>query len=126
MLIWMLLAMAVHFAGVFLPSLFLLPRIGVPAYAGSRDNDPEPTAMQARSARAVRNMQESLPVFLALALLALIVPDADAAQGLLGAQLFVIARALYLPLYVFAVPYVRSGMWTLGFVGLVMMVLSLV
>lgn len=126
MLTWILLGLGVHFAGVFLPSTMLLPRVGVSAYAGSRDNDPEPTAMQGRAMRAVRNMQESLPAFLALAILALITPDADIARALLGAQLFVVARAVYLPLYVFAVPFVRSLVWTAGFIGLVLMALALV
>ncbi len=125
MLTWILLGLAVHFAGVFLPSTILLPRIGLPAYAGSRDNDPEPLPMQARAMRAVRNMQESLPAFLTLGVLALILPDTDMASALLGAQLFVVARAVYLPLYVFAVPYARSLVWTVGFVGLVMMALAL-
>lgn len=125
MLTWILLGLGVHFAGVFLPSTMLLPRIGVAAYAGSRDADPEPLIKQARASRAVRNMQESLPAFLVLAVLALIVPDADSAQAVLGAQLFVIARAAYLPLYVFAVPFIRSMVWTVGFVGLIMMTLAL-
>ncbi len=125
MLTWILLGLGVHFVGVFLPSTILLPRIGVSAYAGSRDNDPEPTVMQARAMRAVRNMLESLPAFLALAVLALITTDANTTQALLGAQLFVVARAAYLPLYVFAVPFVRSLVWTVGFIGLVIMTLAL-
>ncbi len=125
MLTWILLGLGVHFAGVFLPSTILLPRIGVSAYAGSRDNDPEPLVTQARASRAVRNLQESLPAFLTLGVLALILPDTDMASALLGAQLFVVARAVYLPLYVFAVPYARSLVWTVGFVGLVMMALAL-
>lgn len=125
MLTWILLGLGVHYAGVFLPSTILLPRIGVTAYAGSRDDDPEPLVTQARAQRAVRNMQESLPAFLALSLLALILTDTNMDQAILGAQLFVVARAVYLPLYVFAVPFLRSMVWTVGFIGLVLMMLAL-
>jgi uncharacterized MAPEG superfamily protein len=125
MLTWILLGLGVHYAGVFLPSTILLPRIGVTAYAGSRDDDPEPLVTQARAQRAVRNMQESLPAFLALSLLALNLTDTNMDQAILGAQLFVVARAVYLPLYVFAVPFLRSMVWTVGFIGLVLMMLAL-
>ncbi len=126
MIFWILSAIALYTIGLFLPSLLLLPRIGISAYVGSRDNEPEPSALHARVKRAHRNMMESLPVFLALAVLALVVPDADLAQAILGAQVFVLARVAFLPLYLAAVPWARSVAWIAGFVGLIMMAMALI
>ena len=50
---------------------------------------------------------------------------ADQAQALMGAKVFVIARLVYLPLYMLAVPVARSAVWTAGFAGLIVMGLAL-
>jgi len=125
MLFWIICALLLYYVGVFLPSLFLVPRIGVPSYLGSRDSEPEPTVLQARATRATANLQENLAPFLALAILAMVLPQADQAQALMGAKVFVIARLVYLPLYMLAVPVARSAVWTAGFAGLIVMGLAL-
>jgi len=126
MTIWILLALLVYYAGVFLPSLFLIPRIGLGRYLGSRDGDPEPGKMASRAKRAHGNLHENLAPFLVLGVLAMIVPDTDMAAALLGAKVFVIARAVYLPLYFLAVPLVRSAAFLAGLVGMLMMALALI
>lgn len=126
MLTWILLALVVYYAGVFLPSLFLIPRIGVASYLASRDGDPDPNAMHGRAKRATRNALENLAPFLALGVLALVVPDTDMDMATLGAQLYVFGRAAFLPIYIFAVPVLRSVAFTTGFVGMVMMALALI
>lgn len=126
MLTWIFFALLLYYAGVFLPSAFLIPRIGVGRYLASRDADPDPTVMQGRAKRASSNFLENLAPFLALAILAMILPDADMAQATLGAQLFVLARLAYLPLYMLAVPVARSAAWTLGFVGLIILAFALI
>ena len=42
-----------------------------------------------------------------------------------GAGLYVAGRALYVPLYVAGVPVLRSLIWTVAFVGLLMVVVAL-
>jgi uncharacterized MAPEG superfamily protein len=126
MLIWILLVLILYYAGLFLPSMFLIPRIGIGAYLGSRDGDPVPLAVQARAQRAHRNFQENLAPFMGLAALALIVPDVNVEQANLGATVFFFARLVYLPTYLMAVPVVRSAAYTVGFVGLILMGLALV
>jgi uncharacterized MAPEG superfamily protein len=126
MVTWILLALVVYYAGVFLPSLFLIPRIGVVSYMASRDGDPEPGVMHARAKRATRNALENLAPFLGLGVLALVVPDTDMDMAILGAQLYVFGRAAFLPIYVFAVPVVRSLAFTTSMVGMVMMALALI
>ncbi len=126
MLAWILLTLALYYVGVFLPSLFLIPRIGLIAYLGSRDTDPDPVVMQARAQRATRNFQENLAPFLALAVLAMLLPESDNGTALLGAQLFFFGRLAYLPLYLVAIPMLRSTAFTVGFVGLILMALALI
>ncbi|WP_368184959.1 MAPEG family protein [Aestuariibius sp. HNIBRBA575] len=126
MLSWIFLALILYYVGLFLPSLFLIPQIGVPAYMGSRDSVPEPSPMHSRAQRATRNMLENLVPFLALAVLAMVLPEADMDGAIQGAALFVLARAAYLPLYLLAVPWVRSLAWTVAWIGLILMALALI
>ncbi len=91
---------------------------------GPRDTVLEKSVASQRCGRAQRNMEESLFFFLPLALLLIITDKADG-WGLTGALIFVIARAAYLPVYFMGVFALRTLVWTVGTVGLVMMVLRL-
>jgi len=125
MVTWLLLGMALYLLGAYLPSLMLISGIGVGKYLGSRDEEPTQGLVHGRALRAHRNFTENLPVFLALGILSLVVADADTGQALLGAQLFVLSRPVYLALYLRAVPVARSGAFLVGWVGLIMMALAL-
>lgn len=125
MTLWILLALALYYTYLFVPALMLFGRVGLGAYMGSRDNDPTPTILQDRAKRAHRNYLENLPVFAALALLAMIAPETDTNLATFGAAIFVIARAVYLPLYVMAVPAIRSATWIASLVGLGMIAFAI-
>jgi uncharacterized MAPEG superfamily protein len=77
-----------------------------------------------RAARALANMQEALPVFLALALLNLIVGTA-AGMAITGAIVFLIARTLYTAIYIAGIPVLRTLVWVAGWVGLILMLVPL-
>jgi uncharacterized MAPEG superfamily protein len=94
------------------------------AALGPRDQPPPQTVIGARAERALANMQEALPVFLALALLNLILGTA-ASMAVTGATLFFVARLLYVPAYLLGVPVLRTLIWMAGMVGLVMMLIPL-
>lgn len=126
MTFWILAAVAVHYVAVFLPALFVLSGLGLGGYLGSRDAEPEPGPYHGRAQRALRNAQESFAAFIGLALLSMIVPGTDAGLATTGAAAYVLARAAYLPLYVLAVPAVRSGAWMISIVGLIMIAASLI
>jgi uncharacterized MAPEG superfamily protein len=91
---------------------------------GSRDNLPPQTTVGARAERALANLQEALPVFLALALLNLIVQTAGD-MAVMGATIFLVARVLYLPAYLSGVFALRSLVWGVSLIGLVMMLMPL-
>jgi len=92
---------------------------------GNRDEMPEHTAVSARLDRAKNNMMEALPIFLGLALLALL-KNGDSSAANTGALVFLVARILYVPAYASGIRAVRSIFWLAGMIGLVMMAVTLV
>ena len=92
---------------------------------GNRDNLPEMSVVAGRLDRAKNKMMEALPIFLALALLALI-KGGDTSQVAHAALIFLIARVVYVPAYVSGVRMVRSLVWLVGVASLVMMALPMI
>ena len=91
---------------------------------GNRDFQRPLTVVGQRASRALANMHEALPVFLALALMNMIVGTAgDTATT--GAVIFLVARALYVAIYMAGIPVVRTLAWAAGWVGLVLMLMPL-
>lgn len=125
MLIWILLGIVVYLANVFLPTILFLPAEGLIKHIGSRDNMPEPSVLVSRARRALANFQENLPIFLALGLMVLIVNPENMAQAILGAQIFVVSRIAYIILYMISIPMTRTMAYGAGFVGMVLMALSM-
>ena len=87
---------------------------------GNRDHMRPLTVIGHRAARALANMQEAMPVFLGLALMNMIVTP-EAASAITGATVFLVARALYVAVYIAGVAVVRTLLWGVSWVGLVMM-----
>ena len=77
-----------------------------------------------RAARALANMHEALPVFLALALMDMIAGTAGS-MACTGAMIFLGARVIYVPLYMAGIPALRSLAWAIGWVGLILMAIPL-
>jgi uncharacterized MAPEG superfamily protein len=90
---------------------------------GNRDHMRPLTVVGERATRALANLQEAMPVFLALALLNMIVGTAPAAVT--GATVFLVARVLYAVVYVAGIPVVRTLIWGASWVGLAMMIAPL-
>jgi len=100
-------------------------QVGLPALAGNRDGLPPITGWAARAARAHRNMLESLVLFAALVLVAHVGGKANATTAL-GCELFFWARLIYVPVYLIGIPWVRTGVWAVSIVGLVLIFAQLV
>src|ERR1700741_3574606 len=78
---------------------------GLPWAAGPRDDPGAPMGkMGGRLERAYRNFLETFPLFAAAVLLAHAL-DKTNHTSVLGAQVYVWARLLYIPAYVFAIPF---------------------
>jgi uncharacterized MAPEG superfamily protein len=92
-----------------------------PAYnIGSRDAPAPPvTVLTARLQRAFGNYRESF-VYFAVAVLLVTFLNKTSATTALGAQIYFWARLLYIPAYASGIPVVRTVLWTISVIGLVM------
>lgn len=99
-------------------------QVGLPPLIGNRDQELRYSGIAGRAQRAHRNMLESIVLFAALVLLAHIAGRANA-TALLGAQLFFWARLAYAVVYVVGIPYLRTGVWAISVVGMVLIFLQL-
>jgi uncharacterized MAPEG superfamily protein len=126
MIYWIFAALVVYVVHIYLPVLLFLPAEGFFARLGARDKMPEPSALAGRARRALVNLQENLPIFLTLAILAMIVTSTKTDLAVSGAMVFVLARAAYLPLYLISIPGLRSLAYLVSVIGLIMMIWALV
>ena len=97
-----------------------------PYLLGPRDDNRQSgNVMAGRLNRALENLLETYPAFVALAL-ALAVTGKTGGIAATGAWVWLIARVVYVPLYAFGVPAVRTLAWVVSVVGLLMMLVRLV
>lgn len=129
MVLLVLLVLALFVVQTLLPGRFREPAVDgtkgkLIENLGNRDHMRPLTVVGERAKRALENMHEALPVFLALALMNMIVGTA-AGLAITGATLFLIARVVYVGIYLAGVPVVRTLVWVVGWVGLAMMIAPL-
>lgn len=94
-------------------------QVGLPALAGNREGLPEITGWAGRAIRAHRNMLESLVLFAALVLVGQAAGKLDSTTAL-GAQLFIWARLAYAVVFLIGIPWLRTGVWFVSVVGLIL------
>jgi uncharacterized MAPEG superfamily protein len=122
--------LALYVAQTLLPAIcrYLLAGPGIGARLkialGPRDVQPPLPIVGARAERALTNMNEALPVFVVIALL-LVVRCVDDGLGIQGAWIFLISRIVYVPAYLAGVFALRSAIWVVSWVGLIMMIVAL-
>lgn len=109
---------------IFLQAFFVTKELGMRWNASARDTNERTTTLFAgRAERASANFRETYPAFLALMLLAEFQP-VDVMLTVAGGTIWAIARVIYLPLYMFGVPYIRSLVWLVSIAGLAIMLLA--
>jgi len=89
-----------------------------------RDEERQPNVLAGRLYRALFNLLETYPAFIALAL-ALVVTGKAGGLAATGAWIWLLARLVYVLLYAAGVPVLRTLAWTVSIVGLLMMLLRL-
>jgi len=99
-----------------------IAQVGLLPLVGNRENLPALEGWAGRAQRAHRNMLESLIIFAALVLVAQGKTNVATA---LGAQLFFWGRLAHAPVYVIGIPWLRTGLWGVSFVGLLQILLQL-
>ncbi|ART93298.1 putative MAPEG superfamily protein [Zymomonas mobilis] len=103
---------------IFLTAHFKTRQYGYKWNVSARDEALPPLSpMAGRLSRVQANLFETLPLFIA-ALLANLYLGHNGYYSELSAELYVASRLIYLPLYAFGVPYLRSIVWAIGIIGL--------
>ncbi len=110
---------ALAFVQMLISVVGAMLQVGLPALAGNREGQPEIMGWAGRAIRAHRNMLESLVLFAALVLVGHAAGKLNATTAL-GAQLFIWARLGYAAVYLVGVPWLRTGVWFVSVIGLVM------
>jgi len=112
-------------AQMFLASIPATMELGGPYQAGPRDEGKVAQGRFAgRAARAFRNLLETYPAFVALAL-ALAVTGKTGGYAATAAIIWLVARVLYAPLYIVEIPFARSIAWFVSLLALVAMLIRL-
>ncbi len=101
-----------------------LPQVGLTGLAGNRDKMPALEGLAGRALRAHYNMLENLPLFVALVLAAAVGGRANAMTAM-GAEIFFFARLVHAVIYLVGIPYLRTLIWLVSMIGLVMIFLQL-
>jgi uncharacterized MAPEG superfamily protein len=92
---------------------------------GARDEALPPlNPIAGRLARAQANFQETFPIAI-IALLGVVIADRTSAWTAVGGWIWLGARTIYLPLYGFGVPVVRTIVFVISLVGLGMVLTPL-
>jgi uncharacterized MAPEG superfamily protein len=122
MLAW---AIALGLVHLMLDATLKTSQRGLAWNASSRDGTPKPLeGVAGRVNRGFQNFLETFPMF-AAAVLAVVLLDRGDAQTALGAQLYFWARLAYIPAYASGIPYVRSAIWAVSLVGILMVLIAL-
>ncbi len=103
---------------VLLNVLTAMSQVGLMTLGGARDDMPPLTGVAGRVERALTNSVVAMALF-APAILILSAKDAFTGGTLLAAQIFLIARIAFVPIYAFAipVPFLRTTVWLAGFLA---------
>jgi uncharacterized MAPEG superfamily protein len=110
---------------ILLPAAGRTMEQGLSWNAGPRDGLPVRSGLiTARLERAQANLMETLPLFVGAVLIAHVIGE-DGPLTFWGTQAFFWARLVYIPLYAFGVPYVRSIVWLIATGGLVAVLAAL-
>ncbi|MEZ5784172.1 MAG: MAPEG family protein [Rhizobiaceae bacterium] len=94
--------------------------LGADYLLGPRDEERQRNVLAGRLRRALANLLETYPAFVALAL-ALVVTGHAGGMGAAGAWIWLGARIVYLIVYASGTPVVRSVAWFVALIGLCMM-----
>ena len=100
-------------------------QVGLPPLVGNREGVGELTGWAGRAGRAHRNMLENMVPFAALILVAQATGVSNE-MTVLGAQIFFWARLAYLVIYIAGIPWVRTAIWLLSVIGMVLIFTQLI
>src|SRR5258708_10206490 len=122
LLVW---SVALTFIEVVIAAMAASAEVGLGTLAGNRETQASLHGFAGRAQRAHRNMLESLPLFIALVLIAQVANKTNATT-LLGAELFFWGRLAHWLIYLAGIPWLRTLAWAVSVIGLVLIFVQLV
>jgi len=109
---------------ILLPATLRTGETGVRYNAGPRDDEGPPVGkVTGRLQRAQRNLFETLPVA-ATAILIAHIAGRNGALTWWGSMLYFWARVAHLPLYALGIPYIRSLVWLVSLLGIILILIA--
>ena len=122
---WLGWSILLGVAQLFIAATLMTRQRGLKWNASARDADPPPlTGVAGRADRALRNFLETFPFF-AAAVLAVVATGSGDDVTALGAAVYFWARVVYVPLYLAGIPYLRSLVWAVSLLGMLMVLSGL-
>lgn len=119
------LAIVLGFIHLFIAVHVITNERGFMWNVGARDNtQPLSGKLAGRLDRAFWNFLETFPFFATAVLMAAILGRHNW-QTVLGAELYIAARVIYLPLYALGIPFIRTLVWLAATVGIVLVLAAL-
>ena len=115
-LVW---AVALAFVQVLIAVQGAMMQVGLMTLVGNREHFPELTGWAGRAHRAHHNMIENLVLFAALVLAAVAAGRTDNVT-LVGAQLFIWARLAYAIVYLIGLQWLRTAVWAVSVLGMIL------
>tara|TARA_Y100000768_G_scaffold289669_1_gene223780 strand:+ start:172 stop:552 length:381 start_codon:yes stop_codon:yes gene_type:complete len=109
-----LLTLLFYFIQLPLPMILGLRDVSLSYHLSSRDEEVKRPVISERGIRALKNLKESLFIFLPLSLLS-IISDID---SILAATVWLVLRVVYCILYYIGVSYLRTVVWFLSIICL--------
>ena len=93
--------------------------LGLTVAAGNQHDIAPWSGFNDRLNRAIHNQIEGIAIFAPI-LLGVVIAGLANETTALGAQLFVASRVVHAVVYMVGVPWIRTGAWTAGTIGVVM------
>lgn len=115
-LVWSVILMFVQMLIAVQGSLM---QVGLLTLVGNREGFPELKGWAGRATRAHLNALENMALFIPLVLVA-VVANKTNSTTLLGAQIFFWARVAHGIAYLIGIPWLRTTLWVVSLIGLIM------
>lgn len=107
---------------IFAATHFKTKQYGRQWNVGARDDALPPlNPVGGRLARAQANFLETFPIAI-VALFGVVIAGRTSSMTALGGWIWLGARLIYLPLYAAGVPVVRTLVWTIGLIGILVVI----
>jgi len=97
-----------------------MSQLGMGYLLSSRDEGRSASGIAARLDRALSNSVTAMALF-APAVLIIALREQSSQSSVLAAQIFLLARVVYLPAYAFKISGIRTLAWTIGFFATILL-----